>query len=126
VSDRLETSFFTVTLEDGILIVRARRCGDVGLREAREVIEAERQVAAGKRRPTLIELGGMTSVDRAARQYFAGPETAAVESAAALIVTSSLSQAIGNFFLAMSKPLTPTRLFTNTADAISWLQTFMA
>ena len=71
----------------------------------------------------ITEIDGMT---REARQYFAGPETAKVESAAALLIKSPLTRAIGNFFLGFNKPLFPTRLFTSTEEALLWLKTQLA
>lgn len=64
------------------------------------------------------------SMDREARRFFAGPECAKAESAAALVIGSPITKAIGNFFLGLNKPIIPTRLFTNEADAIVWLKTF--
>jgi hypothetical protein len=43
-------------------------------------------------------------------------------SAVALIVDTPLSRVLGNFFLAVNKPLYPTRLFDNEASALAWLQ----
>jgi len=64
-------------------------------------------------------------MDREARRYFAGEETAKVESAAALLIESPLSKAIGNFFMGLNKPIVPTRLFTSEAEALAWLKGFV-
>jgi hypothetical protein len=65
---------------------------------------------------------GLVAMDREARLFFAGEETAKVESAAALIIDSLLSRAIGNFFMGLNKPIIPTRLFTSEAEALAWLK----
>jgi hypothetical protein len=125
-SKSLDTTQFRITLEGGILFVSVRHPCDVGLNDARSAIEAERKLGAGKRLPTLVDMTGTLSIDREARRYFAGPETAAVQNATALIVSSPFTQAIGNFFLGLNKPAIPTRLFTNKSDAIAWLRLFVA
>ena len=47
-------------------------------------------------------------------------------SAVALIVGTPLSRMMGNFFLTVSKPMAPTRLFDDEASALAWLQEFVA
>ena len=44
--------------------------------------------------------------------------------ATALLTSSPVSKTIGNFFMGLNKPLSPTRLFTNSDKAIQWLHTF--
>ena len=67
----------------------------------------------------------LKGMSRDARVYFAGPQTAEVESAAALLIHSPLGRAVGNFFLGLNKPLFPTRLFTSESDALAWLSSFV-
>jgi hypothetical protein len=45
-------------------------------------------------------------------------------SAVALVVATPLSRMMGNFFLTVSKPMAPTRLFDDEASALAWLQEF--
>jgi hypothetical protein len=47
-----------------------------------------------------------------------------VFSATALIISSPLSRAIGNFFLGLNRTSMPTRLFTSEADALAWLSEY--
>ncbi len=42
--------------------------------------------------------------------------------AAALIVTNPISRAIGSFFLGLSKPKFPTKLFDNYENAVAWIR----
>ena len=79
----------------------------------------------GRRRPVLVDMTDVRSMNRDARMYYAGPETAAVECAAALLVGSPLTSVIGNFFLGLNKPLIPTRLFTREEEALTWLGSFL-
>ena len=98
---------------------------DFTLEDAREVTAAFATLGNGKPLPTLVDLRNVRWMQREARAHFSGPETAIVQSAAALIIASPLSRAIGNFFLGFNKPLFPTRLFTSETEALEWLKGFV-
>ena len=44
--------------------------------------------------------------------------------AAAILIDSSIGSMIGNFFIRISKPLRPTKIFTDEVLAMKWLQQF--
>jgi hypothetical protein len=111
--------------DDGIVRVKVKPNIQIALQDAQACVRAVSEVCGGKRRPALVDMRGLTAMDRDARQYFAGEETAKVESAAALVIASPLSRAIGNFFMGLNKPLIPTRLFTSEAEALAWLKGFL-
>jgi len=107
---------------DGIIRVKIKPRIDLNLADAQEALSAIRVLCEGQRRPVLVDITELKSMDREARTFFAGQETAQVESAAALVVHSPLTRAIGNFFMGLNKPLFPTRLFTSEAEALAWLK----
>ena len=98
---------------------------ELELADAREVIHAVGSLCGGVRRPALVDLRELRSMSRDCRKYFAGPETASVETAVALLVGSPIARAIGNFFMGLNKPLMPTRLFTSEDDALVWLRGYV-
>ena len=108
--------------DDGIVRVKVKPNIQITLQDAQAVIRAVSGVCGGKRCPALVDMRGLIALDREARLYFAGEETAKAEAAAALIIESPLSRAIGNFFMGLNKPLIPTRLFTSEAEALAWLK----
>jgi hypothetical protein len=112
--------------EDGILRLKMKPgVFDLDLADAQEVIRAVAELGGGVARPALVDLRELRSMSRDCRKYFAGPETAKVESAVALLVGSPVARAIGNFFMGLNKPLIPTRLFTSEAEALGWLREFV-
>lgn len=122
----LESGGQVVSLDaEGIFRARSKPKAEITLEHAQDIIRQIAKVNAGARRPILVDLTGARSISRDARQYFAGPETAKVESAAALLVHSPLSRVLGNFFMGMNKALTPTRLFTSEPEALAWLRGFL-
>jgi hypothetical protein len=72
--------------------------------------------------PLLIDARGIKSITREARSFFTtnGRETNTI--AFAIVIDSSVSKVVGNFFLGINKPAVPTRLFLNENLAIQWLQ----
>ena len=108
--------------DDGIVRVKVKPNIEISLQDAQAAIRAVSSVCGGKKTPALVDMRGLVGMDRGARLYFAGEETAKVESAAALIIESPLSKAIGNFFMGLNKPIIPTRLFTSEEEAIAWLK----
>jgi hypothetical protein len=109
----------------GILRARSKPQCDITLADAEEIIRKIGALVGGTPRPILVDLTDTRSMSRDARKYFASPETAKVETAAALLVRSPLAKAIGNFFMGMNKGLIPARLFTSEPEALAWLRGFL-
>ncbi len=123
---RIETSTQIIWLcDDGILRSTSVPKAEMQLADAVEMIRAVAAAIGGIRRPICVDLTGLKSITREARNYFAGPETAAVECAAALVVRSPMARAMGNFFLGLNAPIIPTRLFTSDGPAIEWLRQYV-
>lgn len=72
----------------------------------------------------IIDISSVFEISKEARDYFANERTASIQRATGLLIGSPVSRIIGNFFLGLNKPITPTRLFTDPKEAIKWLNTF--
>ena len=93
------------------------------LEDAIAATEAMAQLTGGRRCPLLVDAHDAGPQDRSARSEFA--RRGDLVSAVALIVGTPLSRLMGNFFLSVSKPVAPTRLFDDEASALAWLQAFV-
>lgn len=91
------------------------------LRDAEEAIVAMREIGEGARVPVLVDMRGVLSQTREAREYFMQEDAARVSAAVALLVDSPLSRLLGNFFLLRGAHRVPTRLFTEEQAAVRWL-----
>jgi hypothetical protein len=111
--------------EDGIIRAKVKPHVKIDLQDAKVCMRVISEVCGGKRTPALIDMTGLVEMDREARLFFAGEETARVESAAALLINSPVARAVGNFFMGFNKPILPTRLFTSEAEALAWLKGFL-
>ncbi len=84
----------------------------------KDAIEAIASCSGGVPLPLLVDMRSMRSIAREARKQFA---QTTVSSRVALLVESALSSTLANFFLGLSRPDVPMRVFTDEADALAWL-----
>lgn len=55
------------------------------------------------------------------RDYLADPETAKTSKALVLVIKSSIAKIAVNLFIKFSKPMYPTKAFSNEGKAVEWL-----
>ncbi|MCB9566644.1 MAG: hypothetical protein H6710_05425 [Myxococcales bacterium] len=106
---------------DGIVVIRFREGVRLDAHNLPPVVEAHVVAADGQRRPVLVDIRGLVSVDRAARQLAGGPRVGAITSRLALLVGNAATRVIGNFFLRVTGPGYPLRLFADEELARAWL-----
>jgi hypothetical protein len=121
----IETSAQTMWLDGEGIIQAISKPTDLTLDDAREAITKLADLFGAERHPIVVDLTGLKSMSRDARKYFAGPDTAKVQSAAALIIRSPMAKAIGNFFMGFDRALIPTRLCTSHEEALQWIRQFL-
>jgi hypothetical protein len=76
----------------------------------------------GKRCAVVVLLGALTSQDAEARRIYAAGMHPDRFFAVSLVVTNPISRAIGSFFLGLSKPPVPTKMFGDLEKAIAWAE----
>ncbi len=94
---------------------------------AKENIDAQERLRDSlnkEKTRVLVDMTELSEMPKGVRDYFANERTASVQRATALLVTSPVNMVIGNFFMGLNKPASPTRMFTDPQKAIKWLQTF--
>ena len=90
------------------------------LKDAKENVAVQLKLAEGRRLPLLVDIKNCKSIDEEAKAYYAALQDF---TALALLGGSLLGNIIGNFFLGRYNDRgTPTRLFTNEAEAMVWLK----
>jgi hypothetical protein len=111
--------------EDGIVRIIHVSGAEVTLEDARETMAAYLKLNQGKRCPLFVDTKTMKSMSRETRKYYAGEEAAKVASAAAIIVGTPVSRVLGNFYLGLSNPHLPSRLFSSEEEALEWLKGYL-
>lgn len=113
------TSIYTIR-PDGIILQKVKPGMRQDLKDAQQNMELFLRLAGGQKRPLLVDLRESGPTGPGVREYYAQHAVHLV--ASAFLIGSSLSQMIGNFFINLNKPVSPSKLFTSEAQAIAWLK----
>jgi len=106
--------------EDGIAEIVWKPHVPSGVEDARQAIQGMIEVTEGRAAPILVHTTDAGPQDRAARMEFIGFQD--VVSACALIAGNPLSRMMANFFINVSRPNVPVRMFEDEQSALAWLQ----
>jgi len=118
-----ENKYMVIKKEEKILDCKFVENLEMDLEIAKICVADRIKFSKGISYPAMIDMSGLRSVTKEAREYM-GKEGAALITAGALIVHSPLTQILGNLFLTLNKPKVPTKIFTDKNDAREWLKQF--
>lgn len=122
INNKLETPFVDFEIIDGILQLTYKE--KITLEVAKKVVENRMAFTNGKSYPILV-LGIKVAIfDKEARDYLSEGDGIKGVNAGAIVGDSVFHSYLGNFFLKVSKPKIPARLFTDKSAAIQWLKNF--
>lgn len=91
---------------------------------AREIISTRKSITNNTPHYMVLNGKGVINVSKAARDYLSSDDATDGVIAGAFLVGSPVTKIIGNFFLLISKPNRPSRLFTQMEDALNWIESF--
>lgn len=94
-----------------------------GLEDSVATIEAMIELTGDRPAPILVDVREAGPQSREGRLEFVRRHE--VVSAVAILVGNPLSRMMGNFFMNVSKPKAPTRLFDDEDAAVAWLKDFL-
>lgn len=107
---------------DGLMRLQLPAGAHISEAMARDAAEQLLAETGGRLVPVLLELTGVGSVSRGARQVY----TQATHAAAfALLGESPVDRVIANFFLGGQCPNCPTKFFTSESEALIWLEDYV-
>jgi hypothetical protein len=108
---------------DILLVVPREGTLDTGA-NARENVQHFHAYARslGRSCGAVVIMANMLSQEAEARRAYQAIDTQLFYGGA-LVVEDALSRALGSFFIGLSRPNAPTRLFETVDDAIAWLKT---
>jgi len=110
---------------DGIVRIIWVPGAEVTLEDAEESMAAWVKISQGKRRPMVVDTATMKSLAREARHLYASERAAKVACAVGIVVGTPVSRVLGNFYLGLSNPHLPTRLFDSEDEALEWLKGYL-
>ena len=112
-------------LDDSGIIIAVANPHDIHtLKDAEENQRIISLLAGDIKRPFLIDISNVKSMSREARAFYAGPEPPKTITAVAIVTNSNIGNLVGNFFISLTSPRVPTRMFSDPIQAQNWLQQF--
>jgi hypothetical protein len=118
----IENEFAKLWFEDGVVYGTYKPNVVIDLAAAKKIVIDRIALYKGTDYPTLSYIDGLSSVTKEARDYFSKDDGIKHMKRLALITTSPISRVVGNFWLQISRPTVPTRLFANEEEALKWLK----
>lgn len=111
--------------DDGIGRVVYPPQAEVTLMDAQAIITTMQTLTGGAAVPLCVDMVKIKSMTGESRQYFASEASTRAVTAVALLIGSTVTRVMGNFFLGLNKPTFPVKMFTAEPEAIAWLKDFL-
>lgn len=112
-------------VRDKILEVSFKPGLHINRKIAEKIVRDRLFFTHGKPMPAIIISQGLISVDRQAREYLSSEHGTIGLLGTAIIVDSTFSTFIGNFFISVNETNMPARIFSSIPQAKKWLQQFI-
>jgi hypothetical protein len=107
--------------DDGIIQFFYGEDTEYTMAETRELEEAIVEMTKGVTHMSLRVAGKFTSVDTEVMKYLSRGRGALFTLADAFVIHSVSQRILANFYLNISRPILPTRVFTDIKEAEAWL-----
>ena len=120
----LDTHYVHYELQDDLLIGTYKKGLKISLEMAKEIVKTRLEFADHKPVVALVVNQGVLSMDKKARDYLSSDEGVRGLIAGAIVVDTPFGSFLGNFYLAVTDPKMPTRIFSKKEAALKWLQQF--
>ena len=119
-----ENEYAQFWITNGVLIFEYKPNTILDLVAAQHIVADRIHFQNEKSFPVLCDVRGILSTDKSGRDYLA-QSGSVLTKAVALIVHQKVSLTISNFYLRISKPTVPTKLFNNKDDALAYLEQYI-
>lgn len=122
--DFYENEYARFWIANDILFFEYKPNTILDLAAAQKIVADRIHFQNEKAYPVLCDVRGIVNTDKSGRDYLA-QSGSVLTKAVALIVHQKVSLTISNFYLRISKPTVPTKLFNNQGDALDYLRQFI-
>ncbi|RIJ42689.1 DUF7793 family protein [Pontibacter oryzae] len=110
-------------LQDGILHFYYKEIETMDLDMAVTCVKERLEFTEYKSYPCLVDVIMLKNSTKEARDYLAVQGNEGI-TANAILVNSMAFKMMANFYIMVNKPRNPTRMFTDKASALEWLEQF--
>jgi hypothetical protein len=111
-------------IDKGILYFEYKPDTAIDLQVAMRVVADRIALQNERHLPVFCDIRGIVSTDKAGRDYLAKSGSLFAK-AVALIVNENVSMTMSTFYLEISKPSVPTRIFYIEQEALDYLEGFL-
>jgi len=115
-----QNDFAEFWTEGSILFFVYKQGISLNLDAAKQLVADRLKVQNGVEYPVLCDMRGIKDSDKPARDYLAKEGSSQVR-AVAVLIDSPVTRVMLNFYLSISRPLIPTKMFTDKNQAIEFL-----
>jgi hypothetical protein len=124
IGDTTNTEIYISESDPDILIIVPREGTMDNSKDARENVAYYHEYARALGKPcgSVVIMSHMLSQDAEARRAYTEIDPSLIYGGA-LVVESTLSRALGSFFIGLTRPKVPTRLFDTVENGVDWLKT---
>lgn len=116
---------FTLEIENGILFCRFNLGVIIDLALAQHLVAERVRFVQNTSYPVLVDFRALNSIEKDARDFFSSEDGQAFLKAGAFVISSPLSKTLANFYLKLTNPRLPARIFSDEESAIQWLHNYL-
>ena len=122
--DYFENEFALFWISESILFFEYKPDVVINLVAAQRIVADRMQMQNEKAYPVLCDIRGIADSDKAARDYLA-QHGSIMTKAVSILANQRVSIVMISFYLKISKPQVPTKVFTDKTKALEFLKTFV-
>jgi hypothetical protein len=116
-----ENDFAEFWTDDDILFFIYKPGITMNLEAAKRVVADRIEVQKGVPYAVFCDMRGIKDSDKPARDYLA-KEGSSMVKAVAVLTDSPVTKIMANFYLTISRPIVPTKMFTDKSQAVDYLK----
>jgi hypothetical protein len=123
--DEHENEFGVFWIENHILLFQFKTGVSIDFPAAQQIIADRIKIQNEKPYPILCNIEGLVNVNKAARDYFANQGSVMTNAVGIVANQNSFSFLMAMFYIRVSKPRVPTKVFADKTMALQFLKTFI-
>ena len=110
--------------DDYIITIVIPKNIEIEVDDVLAIRNANEKLSNGKNYVVLVLVGEFSTISKEAREATATSDFGETRKAMAFIISSLPQRIVGNFFINMNNPPTPTKIFNSKEEALAWLKNF--
>lgn len=124
-NDHIKNEYHEIWLEDDIIHgVYDPSLKIIDINIAKQLVGDRLKIANGIKYPVLADTSNIKTITREAEKYMATGDAMQCISAVAILTHSRVGRLISRIYISLSRPKIPTKVFSDKAQALEWLEQY--